>query len=302
MPVRICLIFNPTARGDKARRLQRHLDEIGRECTLKRTDSAGAARRLAAEAVREGFDVVVAAGGDGTLNEAVNGIAEEPGGLERVRLGVLPLGTANVFAREFGIPFDLERAWRAIRDGVDTEIDLPRAELDVRGETEVLRFAQLAGCGLDARAVELVDYGLKKKVGPLAYVYAGVKAFLGPLARITVETDGRSLAGELVLIGNGRLYGGEYPIFHRADPADGLLDARVFSRIDWDALGSAGWAWLAGNWENIADAEYLQAREIRLSSEDWAPFEVDGEFVGAAPAVVGMDGSRLKVIVPKRTG
>src|SRR5262249_10138792 len=93
--VRTCVIFNPAARGDKAWRFRRHLEAIGKQSTLRQTAAAGEARRLAAEAVREGFDVVVAAGGDGTLNEVLNGIGDIPDGFERARLGVLPLGTVN---------------------------------------------------------------------------------------------------------------------------------------------------------------------------------------------------------------
>src|SRR5712691_3191908 len=103
-PVRTCVIFNPAARGEKAKRFRRHLDDLGSDCALKLTTAAGDARRLAAEAVAEGFEIVVAAGGDGTLNEVLNGIGDAPGGFEKARLGVLPLGTVNVFARELALP------------------------------------------------------------------------------------------------------------------------------------------------------------------------------------------------------
>ena len=99
MAAKICVVFNPTARGDKARRFRKSLEELRERCVLKPTDAAGAARRLAAEAVQEGFSTIVAAGGDGTLNEVLNGIGDVEGGFERTRLGVLPLGTINVFAR-----------------------------------------------------------------------------------------------------------------------------------------------------------------------------------------------------------
>src|SRR5881628_1790607 len=108
--MRTCVIFNPAARGDKARNFRRHLADLGTHCALKSTAAAGDARRLAAEAVGEGFEVVVAAGGDGTLNEVLNGIGDAPDGFDKARLGVLPLGTVNVFARELAIPTRLEHA------------------------------------------------------------------------------------------------------------------------------------------------------------------------------------------------
>src|SRR5258708_30098773 len=97
--VRICVIFNPTARGEKAKRFRRHLDTIAAECALKQTLAAGGARSLAAEAVNEGFQTIVAAGGDGTLNEVLNGIGDVEGGFARARLGALPLGTVTAFPR-----------------------------------------------------------------------------------------------------------------------------------------------------------------------------------------------------------
>lgn len=300
--MRVCLIFNPTARGDQARRLQRHLDEIGSECSLKQTRAAGDARSLAAEAVREGFEIVVAAGGDGTLNEVVNGITDEPAGLGNVKLGTLPLGTINVFAREFGIPIDLQQAWRIVKEGAETEIDLPGFSFTGNDDAPSRHyFAQLAGAGVDARAVELVDYGLKKKVGPLAYVCAGIKAVAARKPLIQVRDGERETAGELVLIGNGKLYGGDYPIFHKADPRDGLLDVCVFPKFDWSAVVKAGWAWLSRHWQNIAGAEYFQSREIQLASVPAAPMEADGELIGRLPATVSIHEKRLRVIVPKAT-
>ena len=142
---RICVIFNPTARGEKAKRFRRHLDSIGADCALKPTTAPGAARTLAAEAAREDFEVIVAAGGDGTVNEVLNGIAEDPENLLRVRLGVLPLGTINVFARELGLSLDWRRAWGTIRRGRVAAIDLPLVEFTANGEPQRRYFAQLAG-------------------------------------------------------------------------------------------------------------------------------------------------------------
>ena len=238
--VRICVIFNPAARGNKARHFRRQLDAIGSQCAFKATAAPGDARRLAAEAVAEGFDLVVAAGGDGTVNEVLNGIGDAPDGFARARLGVLPLGTVNVFARELKIPLKLERAWEILQRGNETKLDLPRAEFSVDGKIARRYFVQLAGAGLDARAIELVDWQHKKRVGPLAYVIAGMKALRERKPEITVREDDhpadQNFSGELVLIGNGRFYGGPFEIFPRADLRDGLLDVCVFLRVDFPTL------------------------------------------------------------------
>jgi diacylglycerol kinase family enzyme len=133
--VRTCIIFNPTAKGEKAGHFRRHLGEIGSKSTLKQTARVEDARRLATEAVGEGFEIIVAAGGDGTLNEVLNGIADVPDGFARARLGVLPLGTVNVFARELGIPRKLEPAWQTILQARETLIDLPAIEYRQNGST-----------------------------------------------------------------------------------------------------------------------------------------------------------------------
>src|SRR6185503_9083921 len=120
MSMRICVIFNPAARGEKAARFRQHLAELSTQCTLKPTYAAGAGRALGAEAVREGFEVVVAAGGDGTVNEVLNGIGDVPDAFSRTRFAVLPLGTINVFARELRMPSDFARAWSVIKQARDT--------------------------------------------------------------------------------------------------------------------------------------------------------------------------------------
>ena len=94
----IALIFNPAARGEKARRFRELLGQLGMECTLLETTGPGSASTLAAQAIRDGYRTIVASGGDGTVNEVVNGLTKVRDGLGQVKLGILPLGTMNVFA------------------------------------------------------------------------------------------------------------------------------------------------------------------------------------------------------------
>ena len=296
--MRTCVIFNPAARGEKARRFHRHLDVIGRESTLKQTTAAGDARRLAAEAIGEGFEVVVAAGGDGTLNEVLNGIGDAPDGFESARVGVLPLGTVNVFARELALPVKLDAAWAAIRQGRETRIDLPRVEYRANGTRQRRYFAQLAGAGFDARAIELVEWPLKKKIGPLAYVVAGFKALAGAQSEITAVGGGHSAVGELVLIGNGRLYGGDFRVFPQADLRDGLLEVCVFPRVNWLTLARCGPALLLRGKLPASAVEVFQAETLTLASLSATALEADGELVGHLPAAFSLERSRLRVIVP----
>jgi len=296
--VRTCVIFNPVARGEKARRFRRHLDAIGAQSTLKLTARPGDARRLAAEAVGEGFEIVVAAGGDGTINEVLNGLADAPDGLERARLGVLPLGTVNVFARELAIPTNLNLAWQAICDGRQTCIDLPLVEYQSDGTQQRRWFAQLAGAGLDARAIELVSWPLKKKIGPLAYIFAGLQALLVGQSKIAVAGGAEVMTGELALIGNGCLYGGHYKIFPRANLRDGLLEVCVFPRVNWFILARCAPGLLLRGTLPVSVARNFQAESVTLSSPSRTPLEADGELIGHLPAKVSLQRSRLRVMVP----
>ena len=278
--MRTCVIFNPAARGDKARHFRRHLDEIASQCALKATTAPGDARRLATEAVADGFELIVAAGGDGTVNEVLNGIGDAPDGFARARLGVLPLGTVNVFAREIGMPLRIERAWETLQRGRETRMDLPCVEFSANGVRRRQYFVQLAGAGLDARAIELVTWPLKKKFGPLAYVIAGVKALRGRQPKITARVDGQNVTGELVLIGNGRFYGGPLEIFPEADLRDGLLDVCVLPRANWLALLRCVPGLLARRKLPANAVQRFRASAFELTGDASASFELDGEWVG----------------------
>ena len=297
--MRTCVIFNPAARGEKAKRFRRHLDAIGAQSTLRQTAAAGDARRLAAEAVREGFEVVVAAGGDGTLNEVLNGIGDEPEGFARTRLGVLPLGTVNVFAQELTLPAKLEPAWETIQRGCETRIDLPCVEYQANGVGARRYFAQMAGAGLDARAIELVKWQMKKLVGPVAYVLAGAHAMLHACSRITATAGSHSVLGELVLIGNGRLYGGKYKLFPKADLRDGLLEVCVFPRVNWFTLARCSPGLLLNGTLPASVTRVFKAESFTLSSPSPAPLQIDGELIGYLPATFSIQRSRLRVIVPE---
>lgn len=296
--MKTCVIFNPAARGEKAKQFRDQLAALSTRVTLKPTYAAGTGRALAAEAVREGFETVVAAGGDGTLNEVLNGLADEREGLARTRLGVLPLGTINVFARELRVPTAFEAAWRIIERGKETLIDLPQAEFTKDGRRQRRHFAQLAGAGLDSRAIELVDWEQKKVIGPLAYVVAGFKALGEPKPQIIASAAPAGATGELVLIGNGRYYGGSFELFPKADLRDGLLDVTVFPKVNWEILLRTGWGWLTNQLHPAAGCHTFQAESFRLTAPGHVPLELDGENVGHLPAAFSVRQQALRVLAP----
>jgi YegS/Rv2252/BmrU family lipid kinase len=296
--MKTCVIFNPAARGEKAARFREHLEALSKECVLKPTFSAGGGRSLATEAVREGCEIVIAAGGDGTVNEVLNGIGDEPEGFSRVRFGVLPLGTINVFARELRMPTRFDPAWAVIRQARESKIDLPQVEFSANGATVRHFFAQIAGAGWDSRAVAMVNWEIKKKVGGLAYVWSGLQALRKPLPQITVSDGTRTLSGEMVVVGNGQLYGGNWRLFPLADLRDGVLEISVFPKLDVERILRGTWGLFTNRLYETGAVQHLKAEKFTLSSSVQVPFHVEGENIGSLPATFSVQREALKVIVP----
>lgn len=301
--MRACVVFNPGARGARARRFHAALQNLSPPCPLFATRQPGHAIELAAAAVREGFDTLVAAGGDGTVNEVVEGLAGVPGALDTVRLGVVPLGTMNVFARELGLPLKPAAAWEVIQHGAERRLDLPRLDWGVASDQRGTRhFVQLAGAGLDSRAIARVRWTAKQWTGPLAYALAGWQAWRGPQPRVAVQVGTTRLVGELVLLGNGRFYGGPVTVFPAARPDDGLLDAAVFPRVTALTLARFAFAWLIRRPFRAAGIYRLRTGQLEVTAPEPVPIQVDGENVGFTPGTFRVRPRALRVLVPPSAG
>jgi YegS/Rv2252/BmrU family lipid kinase len=295
--VQTCVIVNPSARGEKAEAFCSRLSALMSDCVFCRTTAQGEARSLAAKAVREGFGAIIAAGGDGTANEVANGIADVPQGLASVRLGVLPLGTINVFARELGMPLNLAAAIKTLARGRERSIDLGRAQYHGANGAASRCFVQLGGAGIDSRAVELVKWDLKKRFGRVSYVLAGLMALGEAQPTIMAEGDG-SASGQLVLIGNGRFYAGSFEIFPNASLQDGLLDLCVLPRVtSWRAAQAMlGLATLQPL--RFGASLHYRWRTVTLRSASPVSLQLDGEPAGKLPVTLSVMPKALRVIVP----
>jgi diacylglycerol kinase (ATP) len=292
-----CLIFNPTAGGERGRKF---IEELRREATgvtFAATVQAGDGETLAAQHAREGFTTLVAGGGDGTINEVINGLMSVNSG-EGVRLGVLPFGTQNVFASELGISHKPREAWNVIEQGRTRRIDLPRVSCQRNGGSAQRFFVQLAGAGFDARAVEVVDLERKKFLGPLEYVIAGLRVAAEPAPQLRVEADGERLEGRFVIVGNGRFYGGPFALFPNAANDDGKLDVCVFQNGGYLDFLRYFQGILRGVHPDFDDVKLLSVERLRISSATRVPLEVDGEFLGVLPCAFDVVPRALDVIVP----
>lgn len=283
------LIFNPKAKSQKGERTLRFLMENAHRFALYATNHGDEARELAAKFAADGEPVVVAAGGDGTLNAVVQGLAGSG-----TALGVIPAGTMNVFARELGIPFDhLLRSFEVIERGHVREIDL--------FEANGAPFIQMAGVGFDAMVIEETTWEAKKMLGPLAYLLAAVKV-LGerpPQMEILCK-DGRREEGVAVLAGNGSLYGGQFKLFRAADNQDSKLDVLVFKEAGYKLVLDSLKGLALGGVDLAASTSYFQAEEFTVKSKQEVPVEVDGELLGRYSEVNFSAAScRLRVVAPE---
>ncbi len=278
------IIFNPKARGEKSRDLADVLREVAPEAELRMTAGPDDARRLAAEAAREGFRVVAAAGGDGTVNGVANGLAGTD-----VALGVLPVGTMNVFSKEHALPEKLEEAWAVIRAGRRREIDLLAAN--------DAYFIQLAGVGLDAQVVKETTWESKKNLGPLSYLISAAQIAARTPPKLVVEAGGVQSEGSFVLVGNGRYYGTKLTLFPKARVDDGLLDVLIFKNIGYLDLAKYLAGVLVGRHTGMAGVEYFQVAEATVRSAQEVPVEVDGELSGVLPVTFRVAG-KLRLCVP----
>ena len=293
MAPRYPLIMNPKARSERAQRARRFVMENATRFAIYATKSGEESAELARRFSKEGEEVVVAAGGDGTLNAVVGGLA----GTKTV-LGVLPTGTMNVFARELNIPFGhLAAALDVIDGGHVKEVDL--------FEAEGTPFVQMAGVGFDAQVIEETTTESKRRLGPLAYILSAVKVLGSKPPRMKVHFDeGVEAEGACVLLGNGGLYGGQLRLFGKADNADDLLDVLVYKEAGYKAaLGSLGTVARGGFEADGKVVEYYQTSGLVVESDREVPVEVDGELWGRAKRVeFKAMAEKLRVLAPEERG
>ena len=287
---RTLVILNPAAKSERAVGFSSRVEDLAAASSVVRlTAGPGEARALAEAAVGEGFEQVIAAGGDGTINEVVNGLAGS-----NVPLGVLPLGSMNVFAIQLGLPKDLRECWEVIQSGHVREIDLARAN----GHA----FVQMGGVGLDAQALQATSRDSKRNFGPLSYVLAAAQIAARKPPCLLVSHGSETVEGSLALIGNGRYYGGPFPVFPKARMDDGLLDVLVFKNLSYFDIVRYMQGVLFGTHVSMEDVTYFTAACVTVTSDEPVPAEVDGEVIGQVPVTFDLHPRRLRVLSPPVPG
>jgi len=282
------VILNPTAGSpEHVRSWQERTESLAGDCPVRVTSHSGEAEALAQRAVEEGFTRIVAAGGDGTVSQVANGLAGS-----NATLGVLPMGSVNVFAMELGLPLhNLQRCWDIIEDTNIRLVDMPSANEKY--------FVQLAGVGLDAQVVKETSLAFKRSFGPLSYLISAAHIAARQPPKLFIESEHTPVEeGSFVLIGNGRLYGGPFPFFKHAITDDGLFDVVVFKRLGYLEIIKYLQDVVFSSDIKVPEIEYFQTRQLRITSEQDVPLELDGELAGSCPVDFRIRKRALRVLAP----
>jgi diacylglycerol kinase (ATP) len=290
-----CIILNPSA--GNVRDLDDVVARMARvpDAEIRLTNKRGSAARFARTALRKGRELIIAAGGDGTLNEVVNGIGENSGA---TRVGLIPLGTGNDFARSIGIPADLDAAIDLIRAEQTRAVDLVRVTSD-----EVRYFVNVSAGGFSGLVNEKLTPKMKKTWGPLAYLRSAAAALpeLRAYRTTLAFDDDESLMEELynVVVANGRYVAGGMMIAPDAVIDDGLLDIVLIPKRPASELALVVAQIALGTHLSSKTILYRRAAKLTVNSKPGMWFNVDGELVGNEPARFEIVPRALSFIAPK---
>ncbi|MBS1840721.1 MAG: diacylglycerol kinase family lipid kinase [Acidobacteria bacterium] len=299
------LIHNPNAGGGGQDR-RKELDEArkilakgGIEAELAETTGPGDATEIALRAGKEGRQLVIACGGDGTLNEVVNGLARQTNG-NRVPLALLPGGTANILAKELTLPWDIPQAAERLIRGTLREIALGLAT--PVGEPQKSRyFLSVAGAGPDGQITYAVDLELKAKLGIFAYWWQGAREVLAyKFPRFRVTTQDQTIDASLVIVGRTKHYGGPFKITTEADLYEDQFELAVLTtQSGLRYLSYLPTLWF-GDLRKAEGVHFVKADTLLCEPIDDGPVyaQVDGEPLSRLPVQFKIVPRALRLLVP----
>jgi len=289
---KVFVIINPAAGQKRKERfiaiLENFFKKLGIEYSYYITKGPGEATLKAKEAAKNGYDLILGAGGDGTINEIVNGIMDED-----VVLGIIPLGTVNILSMELGIEQNISRALSLVKNGKIFKMDV--------GVVNDKYFLLMVGAGFDSYAIYRVNLKLKKYVGVLAYLFAGIYSlFKYKPKKIMVNIDNHRIdeIGYFVIVENVDSYGGKFKVAPYAKFNDKLLDVCVFKKYSlWDSfryfIGVA-----LNRHLNFPDVRYYQCKTVSLSSTENVLVHSDGDLTYSLPVDIKIAKRQLKILRP----
>lgn len=293
-PKRILVIHNPVA---GARRYHFYIEVVTRlrdsgcEVDERSTERRGDAEEFARSLDSSRYDVLAVAGGDGTINEALNGLAKHSDGPDVVEFGIIPLGTANVLAIEIGLELTPYRIAAAIVGGqtLDTYPGLINDRV----------FLLMVGVGFDAHVVEGVTSLLKKRLGKGAYALVSARTMFGfDYPGYQVQIGGELIDAASVIVSNGRHYAGPYVAAPDADLCNRHLDVCVFEKRG--PLHTARYAlnMLLGRLSSSAGYRIVRTDQLRIEGPPGDPVQGDGDTLSRLPADITVSAGRVRLLVP----
>lgn len=291
-PRRTCVIFNPKA--GTAAKIEQLRDKLARlpGLSLQETHAPGDGARIARSALGEGFSRILAMGGDGTVNEALNGIAPH---FDQVEFGIAPLGTGNDFATLFRVTAEPEETIGSLLDGEAAMVDVAVLEADGRKRY----FLNASAGGFSTRVTEHLDPERKEFWGALAFYISAAEAIPDlETFRVKIRIDGsETVEAECLnlLVANGRTVAGGIPVAPGAEPDDGLLDLLVLPTMPLAELASLFQQILGG--EPSDGSLIRQARHLEIASDPPMQITVDGEMAAETPVRYSVLPQTLRLLV-----
>jgi len=277
----IVLIFNPTAKNASGRKIAKashFLRSRGYKAEILFTEQKGHAESLAREAVKESPSLIIAAGGDGTFNEIVNGVAGS-----EIPMAILPLGTTNVLAKELGLPETVNDAMEVAVRGIPKTVSIGKISITCHSSLVTRYFLLMAGIGFDGEAVFRINETLKKISGKGSYIFSGFKTLsvFNP-DKLILDIDGKIYTGYSVIISKVAKYGGNFKITPDAKLTDPFFYVCLFKgkgRLDILRYVTGV---VAGKHLGFRDVEYVRAKNIDVEGD--AHIQIDGDYFGRSPA------------------
>ena len=293
---RAVIIYNPMSgragsRAESARLMIARLAAHGVEAEAHATAGPDDATRLAREAVSGGIETIVSYGGDGTLNEVIQGVAQTP-----AALAVWPGGTSNVVARDLRMPFTVEGLAEVIAARKTARVTLGQAR-PANGAARY--FLMMAGIGLDASIARSVNKRLKRRAGELAYWLSGIKhLFTWPAERFTISVDGQRFESAFAIIGNGKGYGGGMLLTPNARLDEDLFEVYILPPLKSNVAYLRVLSACMRGKPEASGATMIKGRRVEANSSHAPWVEMDGEVIGPLPMSFEAVPDALTLIVP----
>jgi YegS/Rv2252/BmrU family lipid kinase len=293
MEAPVILIANPAAKRSSRQKIQTAVELMraaGHDVVVRLTGKRGDAEEFARSASQGELSFLLAAGGDGTFNEVMNGIANTG-----TKMAILPMGTTNVLAKELGVPENVDGAVRMALAGEEHSISLGSITFTPLSTPVTRYFCLMAGIGFDGEAVYGINPAAKKYWGKGAYILSGLKTLIGySPEKLTFTMGGKTFTGYSAIIGKASRYGGDFRITPDAKLARPELYAFIMhGKRRWDMLRYAGGI-VSGRHLGFRDITYLRTDSV--SVEGAAHIQIDGDYLGTTPATITVAPGAIKLI------